>query len=205
MTRGKRSDRLRAALIVAMLLLFAACERADQPSNSNVSAANRNTAPSETAPGSEAGDTSPEDFEGTAGIVAKPKDGIAPVTLRDVRTARHLNFDRVVFEFTGDTLPGFHVEYIDRPIRQCGSGNVVNIAGDGWLRVRLTPAQAHTDAGEATVKDRRRVLGYPVLKELESICDFEADVEWVLGLSSPNRYRVLELSSPARLVVDVKH
>jgi hypothetical protein len=30
-------------------------------------------------------------------------------------------------------------------------------------------------------------------------------VEWVMGVSSPNKYRVLELKSPTRLVIDVKH
>ncbi|HET9529314.1 MAG TPA: hypothetical protein VFQ92_03110 [Blastocatellia bacterium] len=206
---------LATACLALMLLLSAACERAGQPSgeanknepaNSNAGAANDNAAPPDGASsGREPGDTSAEDFEGTAGIVAKPKEGIRPVVLTEVRTARHMNFDRVVFEFSGDTLPGYHVEYIDRPVRRCGSGEVVNIAGDGWLLVRLVPAQAHTEAGEATVKDRRRVLGYSIVKELESICDFEAHVEWVLGVSSPNRYRVIELSSPARLVLDVKH
>jgi hypothetical protein len=188
-----------------MLLLFAACEGGGQPPAKNTNSANQNAAPDTPDPAREPGDTSAEDFEGTAGIVAKPKEGIHPVTLTDVRTARQANFDRVVFEFAGDTLPGYHVEYIDKPVRQCGSGNVVYIDGDGWLRIRLTPAQAHTDAGEATVKDRSRALGYPVLKELESICDFEANVEWVMGVSSPNRYRALELSSPARLVIDIKH
>ncbi|HXG67471.1 MAG TPA: hypothetical protein VNO70_20370 [Blastocatellia bacterium] len=154
---------------------------------------------------SEPGDTSPADFAGTAGITEKKKGDIGLVVLRDVRIASHGRFDRVVFEFAGDTVPGYHVEYIDRPVRACGSGNVVPVAGDGWLRVRLTPAQAHTEQGEATVKDRERRPQLSVLKEVKLICDFEADVEWVLGLSSPNRYRVLELASPPRLVIDIKH
>jgi hypothetical protein len=43
------------------------------------------------------------------------------------------------------------------------------------------------------------------LYELELTCDFEAVVTWVLGLESPNRYQVRELSNPPRLVVDVRH
>jgi len=43
------------------------------------------------------------------------------------------------------------------------------------------------------------------VKELISTCDFEAEVEWVAGVASPNRYRVLELRNPTRLVVDIKH
>nr|MDQ3805703.1 hypothetical protein [Acidobacteriota bacterium] len=153
------------------------------------------------APGQ--GEHSEEDFRGTVAAVEREGDG-APALLRVVRTASREKFDRVVFEFEGARLPGYHVEYVDRPVRQCGSGEVVPVAGDAWLRVRLTPANAHTEAGQPTVKDRARRLNYPNLKELKALCDFEAEVEWVLGLASPNRYRVLELTNPARLVIDVK-
>jgi hypothetical protein len=154
---------------------------------------------------SETSDASSEDFEGTIGIVEKKKTTITPILLRDVRTASHEKFDRVVFEFDGDVLPGYHVEYVDRPVRRCGSGKVVPLTGDGWLVVEFTPANAHTDEGEASIKDRERKLNLEALKELKIICDFEAEVSWVMSLSRPNRYRVLELSNPARIVVDVKY
>lgn len=160
--------------------------------------------PSPGAATPEPGDHSEQDFRGTAGMVEKEAPGAAPALLRAVRTASHERFDRVVFEFAGARPPGYRVEYVDRPVRQCGSGEAVPVAGDAWLRVRLTPANAHTEAGEATVTDRDRRLGYTNLKELKILCDFEAEVEWVLGLASPNRYRVLELTNPARLVVDVR-
>jgi hypothetical protein len=158
-------------------------------------------APAEPAPQAAA---SPDPGEWTAGIVDRPRPGIRPVLLREVRSGRNEGFDRVVFEFDGDQLPGYHVEYVDRPVRQCGSGEPTQIAGDAWLQVRLVPADAHTDQGVATVRDRERSPGLPNLQELELTCDFEAHVEWVLGLGSPNPYRVLELSDPARLVVDVR-
>lgn len=148
---------------------------------------------------------SPQASGWTAGTIEKRKPGLAPAILGQIRTGRHKSFDRVVFEFRGSTVPGYHVEYIDRPVRACGSGDVVKVAGDGWLSIRLTPAQAHTDAGKPTIGYRERRLRLPVLKELQSTCDFEGEVEWVLGVSSPNRYRVMELSNPARLVIDIKH
>lgn len=125
--------------------------------------------------------------------------------LRAVRAARQEGFDRVVFEFEGAAVPGYHIEYVDKPIRRCGSGDETAVAGEGWLRVRLEPAQAHTEAGQVTVAQRERALRLPVLAELEQICDFEGQVEWVLGARRPNPYRVMELTSPARLVVDVRH
>jgi hypothetical protein len=36
------------------------------------------------------------------------------------------------------------------------------------------------------------------------VCDFEGNVEWVLGVRHPSRFRVTELSDPWRVVVDVK-
>ena len=141
----------------------------------------------------------------TAGIVRRDRAATGVATQSAVRVARHDGFDRLVLEFEGDELPSYHVEYVDRPVRQCGSGDVVNVAGDGWLLIRLEPARAHDDDGRATIEQRSARPALPVLIETKLICDFEAQVEWVLGMSSPNPYRVLELSQPVRLVVDVRH
>lgn len=148
----------------------------------------------------DSGDTS----RWTTDVTEKRQTEMTPVVLRDVRAVRQKEFDRIVFDFAGRRIPGYHIEYVSRPIRNCGAGDVVRVAGNGWLRIRLSPAQAHTERGRATVKQRERRLRLGVLRELELTCDFEADVEWIAGVTSPNRYRVLELSNPARLVVDVK-
>lgn len=136
----------------------------------------------------------------SAGIVAQAHPG-PPATLRAIRVAPHAGFERVVFEFR-DRLPSYQVEYVDRPVRACGSGNVVPVAGEAWLQVRFQGAQAHDEAGRPTVA-APRVARLANLRELRSTCDFEGDVTWVLGLARPNRYRTLELQSPARLVVDI--
>jgi hypothetical protein len=145
-------------------------------------------------------------FVGTAGISEKQRTLARPAVQSAVRAARHAGFDRVVFEFEGKQLPGYHLEYVDRPIRRCGSGHAVDVLGDGWLRVRLELASAHDDQGKATIaeRDRQRQLSLGVLRELVLTCDFEGQVVWVLGLASPNRYRLLELTDPPRLVVDVR-
>ena len=127
------------------------------------------------------------------------------VVLKEVRTARNEGFDRIVFEFAGEHLPAYSIAYIDRPVRSCGSGDTVALPGDAWLEIRLEPAAAHTEEGEPTIADRRRSPGLPVLLGLTLTCDFEAVVTWVGGVAAPNRYRVLQLTAPARLVVDVEH
>lgn len=138
----------------------------------------------------------------TASAVSRPGDSVA--TLQAVRAARHDGFERIVFEFGAGPLPGYRVEYVDRPIRQCGSGETVALPGDAWLSVRLEPARAHTEAGQPTVRERQQVLNYEIIKQLNIICDFEAIVEWVVAVGSPNRYRVLELKAPTRLVIDIR-
>lgn len=142
-------------------------------------------------------------FVGTVGIVDVKRES-APSLLTALRVAEHEQYDRVVFEFRGG-VPGYHVEYVDRPVRDCGAGDVRPIAGDAWLEIRFFPANAHDEQGSPTVRERELHPKLANLLEVERTCDFEAVVTWVLGVKSPNRYRVLELTDPPRLAVDVKH
>jgi len=155
----------------------------------------------------EKGDESPEIFDGTIMELAGGSDswrGEMP-RLVAVRTGYHQGYDRIVFEFSGDAMPSWWTEYIDRPAHECGSGNQRFLAGDAWLQVRFNGTAAHTDAGEPTITSRDRKLKLPNMKELALTCDFEATVTWVIGLASPEPYRAVELQNPTRLVIDVRH
>jgi hypothetical protein len=143
--------------------------------------------------------------EWTAGDTNVERSVEGAALLRAVRTAGHDGFDRIVLDFGNDAVPGYRIAYIDRPVRQCGSGNEVPFAGDAWLSIAAEPAAAHTEAGEPTVRERERAPGLPVLLELKLICDFEAQVEVVAGVASPGRYRAFVLDSPGRLVIDIMH
>jgi hypothetical protein len=140
----------------------------------------------------------------TAGVRDQVRTVPRPVTLRDVRVGVNQGFDRVVLEFLGSSVPGYRVEYVDRPVHHCGSGDPVPVTGDAWLAVTLRGTQAHTDQGQPTVQGRERRLQMPIVKELEFTCDFEGVVEIVLGVSRPNRYRITELQNPTRLIIDVQ-
>lgn len=213
-------------LLAAVLLVSACTARDAEPDPSSDTASGGGAAPggaaTPTPGGSAVPDTSspaadaPRPDEptltfatgtGTAGVTTESRSDMPPAILRTVRTASHSNFDRVVFEFDGTRVPGYHIEYIDSPVRQCGSGNPVDVAGDGWLEVRLEPARAHEGETEVrvTVENRNRRPNLTNLQQLVLTCDFEAQVAWVLGLASPDPYRVMELQNPARLVVDVRH
>lgn len=128
-----------------------------------------------------------------------------PPILRAVRVGTHPGLDRLVFEFDGAGLPAWQVEYVDRPVRDCGSGDPVQVAGDAWLQVRFNGAHAHTPEGASTSGPRRREVGLTVLRELVRTCDFEAEVTWVAGLARPNPYTARVLAGPSRLVIDIAH
>lgn len=125
------------------------------------------------------------------------------VILRQVRTGDQPTFDRVVFEFEGAKLPDYDVKYVRSPVH-CGSGLPVEVDGSVYLQVRFTPAQAHDEAGASTVPFLQRKVRLPVVKEVRAICDFEADVTWVVGLAARKEYRVMELEGPPRLVIDIE-
>lgn len=212
-------------LLIVCALLFLACENpkventslslnkaennqnaANSISNNANNSVNENTnVKANVKAGVEANTNDKAEFAGTAGITDKKNEIKSVAVLKQVRAARHGNYDRVVFEFEGAELPGYHIEYIDKPVRACGSGNVMPLEGDGWLEIRFYPAQAHDDNGQPTIKNREQNPNFQIIKEMKSTCDFEAVVTWVLGVSSPNEYRVLELKNPTRLAVDIKH
>jgi hypothetical protein len=121
--------------------------------------------------------------------------------LRNVRVGRHDDegFDRVVFDLT--RVPGYRVQYV-RQVIQDGSGQPLSLHGRAFLTVRLEPAAAHTEQGEATAPRRIRP-GFTSLKEVRSAGDFEGVVSYGLGIAARGDFRVFRLSSPSRLVVDV--
>ena len=214
----------RRALLLSLLLTAAACGGSDaperDPDGSLGSSGRRDTA----ATSAPADSIAPNDTDPS--VVPVPDDGTAPgsephpwvngearggtqgsgaAMLVNVRTARQEGFDRIVFEFDSH-VPSWRAEYVDRPQYECGSGEAVRLEGDGWLQVSFEAANAHTEEGRPTAAPRH--VADPAgenLREMRRTCDFEAQVQYVMGVASPNRYRAFQLSSPARLVVDIQH
>ena len=121
-----------------------------------------------------------------------------------IRTGRHGTFDRVVIGLDG-AAPGHKVGYV-KEVRADGSGKVVDTRGRANLLVRLTPADAHDSDGHATYDGPRRfTVGYPALREVAFAGDFEATVSIALGISHKNGFRVMTLSNPTRIVIDITH
>jgi hypothetical protein len=176
----------------------------NQTNNNQINKSNEQANLQILTPQEKRADAAKDNFEGTAEIVKKEYQLKESAVLKNFRAARHKNYDRIVFEFQTAKMPGYKIEYVD-DVRQCGSGNAVSLAGDAQLEITFTPAQAHNDKGRATVKKREQKFAYKILKEAEITCDFEGDVTIAIGVSSPNKYQVLELKNPTRLAIDIKH
>jgi hypothetical protein len=138
---------------------------------------------------------------GTATV--PPWDANAP-TLVGVRTGRHGRYDRTVFDFTGGT-PSFHVEYA--PLVGEGTGTPVPLAGAVTLRVAFDGAFPYNVSTGAPTIDLGRVYdpAFPTLRQIKSGGAFEGRISFGLGLADRVGFRVLRLTGPPRIAVDVAH
>ncbi|CAB4552870.1 unannotated protein [freshwater metagenome] len=126
--------------------------------------------------------------------------------LVDVRTGRHDGYERVVFEFLGDRVPGYAVQYVDPPFTADPSDLPVAVDGDAFLRVRMAWASGYDltgDLGQVYTGPDRIDVNAPVVQELVLLGDFEAVLSWVIGVDAEHPFRVTILDEPARIVIDI--
>jgi hypothetical protein len=194
---------IRLALILLSALTFVACgEKAsrEQPADSTAAAAQEEA--------KQLAQIADPDTSGTGRWTANTRSSRRAIEevslLTNVRTSSSPAYERIVFDFA-TSLPNWHIEYIDKPVRSCGSGDVVDIAGQNFLEIRFTPTNAHDTAGHPTMAWREKQFSYRNLLEIEQTCDFEAVTTWVAGVRSPSQYRVMELQNPPRIVIDLKN
>ena len=153
------------------------------------------------------GTIDPLGFGGTEDITVKalPDPPSAQAVLRAVRVGAHPEeggWDRIVFEFESD-LPAGEIRYETEAV-QCGSGMPVQLQGSAILIVEFEPAVAHTEAGQPTLPSQEIQGPGNSILESRQICDFEAHVDWAIGVDGVQRFKVTRLSDPTRLVIDVK-
>lgn len=138
-----------------------------------------------------------------------PGSGAYELVLHDVRAGDHPGFDRIVLEFTGAGVPGWSVQYVDRP-RLEGSGDHVALAGDAFLDVFAShttwPAPGYYDGptrvrpGDGVGDGTDDSVG-----EVFVAGTFEGYTQVIAGVHGGQRpFRVFTLSDPVRLVVDVR-
>ena len=117
--------------------------------------------------------------------------------LSTIRTAPHDGYDRIVFEFSSQ-IPSYDLTRQDSAtfVRDA-SGQPVTL--DGSVGIKLV--FRNTDAASSVPTDAKPAL--TSVREIAQIGNFERVLSYGIGLASSQCVRVLELSGPARLVVDV--
>lgn len=126
--------------------------------------------------------------------------------LTDVRVGDHPEdgFVRVVFDLTGDGTPWYIVGYESPPFLET-SGDEVEVAGSAFLAVHISPARRHDiDTFDLIYPGPEEFdPGYDPIVEIQFIDDFEATMQWVIGLESEHPFTVAVLQDPLRLVIDI--
>ena len=122
-------------------------------------------------------------------------------TVVGIRAAHHPGFDRVVFDFSGGRPSSVQVGYATQLTGP--SGLPVPVAGRALLSVRFAPANAHNAAGGLTAPTHV-AFALPNVMTVVRGSDFEAVTTYGIGLASRQAFTVFQLSSPNRVVIDIR-
>ncbi len=198
-----------AAFAVALLAMaLAACAPAGGSTSPSLSA------PSVALPSESAG-ASP-----TSAATAEPSDDLGAFTcempiegagtvdraqITDVRVGSHDGYDRVVIEFD-EGIPAFTLDETSAPLLADPSGMEMDVEGSAfWSLVMQGGTRVAVDGTESYDGQTDFTPDFPALAELVEAGDFEAVSSWYIGLHQPTCARVLTLTDPTRLVVDIQH
>ncbi|GAA4429941.1 hypothetical protein GCM10023169_32770 [Georgenia halophila] len=128
----------------------------------------------------------------------------------NVRTGAHLEeehpepFERVVFELEGSGEPGYQVEYVDSAVEQ-GRGREIDVEGDHVLEVVITGTRYPSeDESDRMAQGSYASEDTDLVEEVVVTGVFEGQTQAFIGTDEAAPFRVLTLTDPARLVVDVR-
>ena len=206
------SRRACSSLLVAVVLLAGCGGSKPAASTTPAQTGTTSTTTTATTTGTSPTTTTTQGIDTMAGastnpVVVKPTN-TETALLTGVRAARHEGYDRVVFEFA-NTLPGYDVRYVQRPIVEDGSGRTVQVDGANVVRVRMQNALdadlSKPSAPQTYTGPTRLSPPTPEVASLVRTGGFENVLTWVVGLRDRVDYRVTTLDSPPRLVVDFRN
>jgi len=152
----------------------------------------------------------PPPASGTATPAAPAREPAPAGLFVEMRAASHPGYDRLVFEFGGDKPPPHKVRTVDE-VRQDPTDKLIPLQGKRFLVVVFDGGTLDTARWELDPAKARRYTGpdritpdLALLKEVVIAGDFEAVLSFGVGLSGEANLEVQELSSPARLVIDLR-
>lgn len=132
----------------------------------------------------------------------------AVIHLRKVSATRQRLFDRVIFEFEG-LIPSYNIKYLGRRIYEDLDGkHRIRIAGNAFIQIEMFVIPFDERQGEFTGRrdfSPKGRLMMPSLRQIEDKGEEEGFYDFLLGISSRKVFRVIELSNPSRVVIDLRH
>jgi hypothetical protein len=127
-----------------------------------------------------------------------------------IRPGRHSGYDRVVFEFRG-RVPGYDIRYVDQ-VGEDPSDRPVPLRGRAFLHVVFRHASTIEQLSSGSPPYRTTYVGPSVitpglgtLLQVKQAGDFEAYLSLGVGLADRTGFRVVTLTGPPRVAIDVAH
>ncbi len=113
----------------------------------------------------------------------------------------------VDFAFEGEVVPAYRVAYVEPPIVADGSGMELDLDGEAFLEVVVSPGAGVDLSGEEpretfTGEDRFTVDSVDGIVELVENGDFESVLTWTIGLTARHPFSVD--ARPGSLTIDLE-
>jgi hypothetical protein len=122
--------------------------------------------------------------------------------LTNVRAGKQDCYDRLVMD--GSTF--IRAEYVDQ-VRADGSGEIVPLRGGAKLQIvtssSVDPWTGTVAYHPANPNELVNVTGFPTFRQVAAAGDFEGQATIGLGVRARLPFRVLVLTGPPRVVIDV--
>jgi hypothetical protein len=190
-----------------MVIALVACSRFGGEPSSSAAASPSAMPPEQSASGLASPTAAPTDDLGPF-VCELPIEGdgtVARAQITDVRVGSHDGYDRVVIELD-EGIPPYILQDATPPLLSDPAGMEMDVAGTAFRNLVLLGGTRVTEEGTLTYDGRTDFTpDFPVMAELVESGDFEATSAWYLGLRQDSCARVLTLSDPWRLVIDIQH
>lgn len=158
----------------------------------------------ESAPGGEDEDFNPEEFDNDS-VDETTDDPSAVGELTEVRLGHHGDYERLVFEFTGDELPNdYQIDWTDDPTN-LGTGESLDMTNDVVLAVRFHVANViDSDVERPVPIDEPLIFDEgEFVQEVHFGGQYQSTADYYIGLDAERDFRVEAREGPSRLVLDI--
>ena len=153
--------------------------------------------------------TLPDFVGGSTDPVMVPATGCCAagptVLLRTQSIEQRGDYYRIVFEFSAP-VANYHVRYVPLPVRQDPSDQVVELQGDNAIQISIGATgldQSQNPPVQTYAGSQRIVVGAGAVREMVQIGDFEAVMNWVIGVQGTPEFRVSVEQNPSQLVIEI--